>query len=117
MGDPRSSSALAIPTPPLGFKIYPEIDVTIQLKPLEVYETAILMMSWLSTSHRWIDTIDISVTISEATYTTGCSISPISKTHPLSAELAVQGLYAAGVCYLFSACHISTGEIVPPSVQ
>jgi len=97
-GPSSSINNVTAPLPPRGFEAILEFDKNVILRPLEVYLVAIQMMSYIGSNLRWRDLITIPISISASIFTTECNIKPVlNRRNRLSVDMAVQGLYQAGV--------------------
>jgi len=93
-----SLNIITAPLPPHGFEAKLEFDKSVTLNPLEVYLVAIEMMSYIGNNLKWRDPIRTPISMSAYIFTTECNIKPVlNPRNRLRADMAVQGLYRAGV--------------------
>ena len=91
-----SSSNLTAPIPRGGFHKVMVYNQSVLLKPLEVYVNAIQLMSVLSKLD-WDGDITDSMSVTDLDYATECALFPLPEGSPLENDVAVIGLYQAGM--------------------
>lgn len=91
-----SSTSLAAPEPRPGFKAIFNFDESVILKPLEVFQNAIELMSVLS-KVAWNAHIRRSLSMTDERFATECALFNLPAWEGLDNDIAVVGLYQTGV--------------------